>query len=34
VTAEYNHGYPAVLKNPMDWTFMEWRRKPAAFGPA
>src|SRR6187200_3211790 len=21
LTAEYNHGYPAVLKNAMDWTF-------------
>ena len=31
LTAEYNHGYPAVLKNAMDWTFVEWRRKPAAF---
>jgi NAD(P)H-dependent FMN reductase len=31
LTAEYNHGYPAVLKNAMDWTFPEWRRKPIAF---
>ncbi len=31
LTAEYNHGYPAVLKNAMDWTFVEWRRKPIAF---
>jgi NAD(P)H-dependent FMN reductase len=30
-TAEYNHGYPAVLKNAMDWTFAEWRRKPVSF---
>ena len=30
-TAEYNHGYPAVLKNAMDWTFVEWRRKPISF---
>src|ERR1700749_3365279 len=29
--AEYNHGYPAVLKNAMDWTVVEWRRKPIAF---
>jgi NAD(P)H-dependent FMN reductase len=28
VTGEYNHGYPAVLKNAMDHTFIEWRRKP------
>jgi NAD(P)H-dependent FMN reductase len=31
VTAEYNHGYPAVLKNAMDWTFVEWTRKPISF---
>jgi NAD(P)H-dependent FMN reductase len=31
LVAEYNHGYPAVLKNAMDWTFVEWRRKPVAF---
>jgi NAD(P)H-dependent FMN reductase len=31
LTAEYNHGYPAVLKNAMDSTFIEWRRKPVAF---
>jgi NAD(P)H-dependent FMN reductase len=31
LSAEYNHGYPAVLKNAMDWTFVEWRRKPIAF---
>jgi NAD(P)H-dependent FMN reductase len=31
LTAEYNHGYPAVLKNAMDWTFPEWQRKPVAF---
>jgi NAD(P)H-dependent FMN reductase len=31
LTAEYNHGYPAVLKNAMDHTFVEWRRKPVAF---
>ena len=30
-TGEYNHGYPAVLKNAMDSTFVEWRRKPVAF---
>ncbi|MDQ1654052.1 MAG: hypothetical protein QOI35_3252 [Cryptosporangiaceae bacterium] len=30
-TAEYNHGYPAVLKNAMDWTFAEWQRKPITF---
>jgi NAD(P)H-dependent FMN reductase len=31
LTAEYNHGYPAVLKNAMDWTFVEWRHKPMSF---
>jgi NAD(P)H-dependent FMN reductase len=31
VTGEYNHGYPAVLKNAMDWTFVEWTRKPISF---
>jgi NAD(P)H-dependent FMN reductase len=31
LTAEYNHGYPAVLKNAMDWTFVEWQRKPITF---
>ena len=31
VTGEYNHGYPAVLKNAMDWTFVEWTRKPVTF---
>lgn len=31
LTGEYNHGYPAVLKNALDWYFAEWRRKPVAF---
>ncbi len=31
LTGEYNHGYPAVLKNAMDWTFVEWVRKPVTF---
>lgn len=31
LVGEYNHGYPAVLKNAMDHTFVEWRRKPIAF---
>ena len=38
VTPEYNHGYPAVLKNALDHVFHPWNRKPAAFvgygGPA
>lgn len=31
VTGEYNHGYPAVLKNALDWVFREWRQKPVGF---
>jgi NAD(P)H-dependent FMN reductase len=31
LTPEYNHGYSGVLKNAMDHTFVEWKRKPAAF---
>jgi NAD(P)H-dependent FMN reductase len=31
LTAEYNHGYPAVLKNALDHAFVEWNRKPIAF---
>jgi NAD(P)H-dependent FMN reductase len=31
LTPEYNHGYPAVLKNAIDHTFVEWNRKPVAF---
>ena len=31
VTAEYNHGYPGVLKNAIDHLHGEWRRKPVAF---
>jgi NAD(P)H-dependent FMN reductase len=31
VTPEYNHGYSAVLKNAIDHTWIEWRRKPVAF---
>lgn len=29
VTPEYNHGYPAVLKNALDWLWSEWANKPA-----
>jgi NAD(P)H-dependent FMN reductase len=28
VTPEYNHGYPAVLKNALDWLYMEFDHKP------
>jgi NAD(P)H-dependent FMN reductase len=31
VTPEYNHGYPAVLKNALDHLFAEWNRKPVGF---
>jgi NAD(P)H-dependent FMN reductase len=30
VTAEYNHGMPAVLKNALDYAYPEWNRKAAA----
>ena len=31
VSPEYNHGYPAVLKNAFDWVYPEWNRKACAF---
>jgi NAD(P)H-dependent FMN reductase len=31
VTAEYNHGIPAVLKNALDYAYPEWNRKAAAY---
>jgi len=31
VTPEYNHGYPASLKQAIDLPRHEWRRKPVAF---
>jgi len=31
VTPEYNHGYPAELKNALDQVFPELNRKPVAF---
>lgn len=31
LAGEYNHGYPAVLKNAMDWTYVEWQRKPVSY---
>jgi NAD(P)H-dependent FMN reductase len=31
VTAEYNHGYPAPLKNAIDTLHKEWGKKPVAF---
>jgi NAD(P)H-dependent FMN reductase len=31
VSPEYNHGYPAVLKNAFDHIYPEWARKPIGF---
>lgn len=31
ITAEYNHGYPAPLKNAIDSAYHEWAKKPVAF---
>jgi NAD(P)H-dependent FMN reductase len=31
VTPEYNHGYPAVLKNALDHLVRPWRDKPVGF---
>lgn len=31
VCPEYNHGYPSVLKNAVDYLYAEWVRKPASF---
>lgn len=31
ITAEYNHGPSAVLKNALDYAYVEWVRKPVAF---
>ncbi|MHC5263619.1 NADPH-dependent FMN reductase [Streptomyces sp. UC4497] len=31
VTPEYNHSFPASLKNAIDWHNQEWHRKPVAF---
>lgn len=28
VTPEYNHGYPASLKNNLDYIYKEWNKKP------
>jgi NAD(P)H-dependent FMN reductase len=30
-TPEYNHGYPAVLKNAIDYVYFVWGRKAVAF---
>lgn len=31
VTPEYNYGYPASLKNALDYLSVEWQEKPMAF---
>lgn len=31
VTPEYNHGYPAVLKNALDYLYVEFKDKPVGF---
>src|SRR5918998_2839054 len=31
ITAEYNHGIPAVLKNALDHIYSQFNRKPVAF---
>lgn len=31
ITPEYNRGYPAVIKNAIDFLFNEWKGKPVAF---
>ncbi|MEB3371550.1 NADPH-dependent FMN reductase [Saccharopolyspora mangrovi] len=31
VTPEYNHSFPAALKNAIDWHHAEWQAKPVGF---
>ncbi|MEU6056334.1 NAD(P)H-dependent oxidoreductase, partial [Streptomyces xanthochromogenes] len=31
VTPEYNHSFPAALKNLIDWHYTQWRAKPVGF---
>ena len=31
ITPEYNHSYPASIKNLVDWHFTQWQAKPVGF---
>jgi len=31
ITPEYNHSFPAAIKNVIDWHFTEWSFKPVSF---
>jgi NAD(P)H-dependent FMN reductase len=31
ITPEYNHSYPASLKNAIDWHYTPWKAKPVGF---
>lgn len=31
VSPEYNHGFPATIKNALDFVYQEWNYKPMAF---
>ncbi|MFK8912425.1 NADPH-dependent FMN reductase [Streptomyces sp. YS-3] len=31
LTPEYNHSFPASVKNLIDWHFVEWQAKPVGF---
>src|SRR3990167_11212542 len=31
IAPEYNHGYPGVLKNALDYAYQEWNNNPVAF---